>query len=110
MPEESAEESLTTNRFRVGLHYAQEFFGWSGGSLRDCAISEPLVRPMDIEVSGVLLANVVKMAKAEAQEMIQALPFDGPDPGFGKRVSVRRHHWDSEGPNAGVPEHLIKCT
>ncbi len=62
----------------------------SRGRLRDRAISETWVRPMRIEESGVLLADVIEMTEAEAREKIQTPPLDGSDPRFSKGVGVRR--------------------
>jgi hypothetical protein len=45
---------------------------------------------MFVEEADIGLADVVKMAQAEAQEVIQAFAFDLADPGFREGVGLRR--------------------
>ncbi len=89
MPEKSSQKSLAANWYKVRSLRCHVVVGWPGRSLRDGEISEPLVRAMDIVITSVVLADVIEMTKAEAQEMIQALPLDRANPCFRKGVGVR---------------------
>lgn len=55
------------------------------------SVVEPLVWPIRIIIHRVRLDDVVHVAEAEAEEVIQAFAFEAADPGFGIAVGDRRH-------------------
>ncbi len=90
MAEQSAEESLTADAadLRLGL----EFLRWPSCCSRNCQIPEPLVRAMFVEEADIRFADVVEMAQAEAQEVVQSLAFEGPYPSLSEGIRI----WSKE--------------
>ncbi len=110
MPQQPAEEAAAANvarlervgspQERIRSDWTCDLFrqagrikcaGWrTSCCLRNGAIPQALVRPMGIVEVDVLTFDVVEMAKAKAQEVIQAFPLERADPRFHERVCLRR--------------------
>src|SRR5690554_5756884 len=53
-------------------------------------VAERLVGPQRVVVSHVRVHDVIEVAEAEAEEVVQGLAFEAADPRFGERVGDRR--------------------
>ena len=57
---------------------------------------------MFIEEADVLLADVVEVAQAEAEEVAEAFAFESSDPSFGECVCVGRKQWSFQAADIGT--------
>lgn len=63
---------------------------------------------MGVVKVGVLALDVVEMAKAKTQEVIQALSFERPDPRLGEGVGLRHHSRATDPLDASASKYLVK--
>ncbi len=71
-------------------------------------VPQTLVRPECVVVDAVGLDDVVELAQAEAEEVVQTLPFAAADPGLGEAVSDGCHERRSDGAAVTALEVLIE--
>jgi hypothetical protein len=109
VPEQPAEESLTANVPRRRGVVRGKFLGRPGCRLRQRAIAERLMRPEVIVEAAELGCDVLQMAQAEAEEVVQALAFECADPALGEGICIGRQHRGANRRDASILEHAIEA-